>query len=141
MSSETAEDLLAYRKADLIFSFAPTANRSICCSHFKTVPIVVVCSKFHPRLGETCTPEELAQENFTFYDTSEAGVRQFQASLETVLPVRNIAFRSDSFISNMNMISVSELVGLIPLRAYETMPFLQNSSEKYQHFKRCDLFI
>lgn len=45
ISPESAEDLLAYRKADLIFTIAPIKNRSVVCSHFATVPIALICRK------------------------------------------------------------------------------------------------
>jgi DNA-binding transcriptional LysR family regulator len=45
---ESAEDLLAYRKADLVFSFAPVNSRSIVCTRFMKFSIQVACSKDHP---------------------------------------------------------------------------------------------
>ncbi len=120
MSSESAEDLLAYRKADLVFSMSPTTNRSICCSVYKQLPIVAVCRKEHPRLDTSCTLEELLHEDFTFLDNNELGLRQFQSEVEVFLPGRKIAFRSDSFISIMNIISATDLVGLMTEGSYET---------------------
>jgi DNA-binding transcriptional LysR family regulator len=46
LSSESAEDLLAYRKADLVFSFAPVNSRSIVCTRFMKFSIAVC--KDHP---------------------------------------------------------------------------------------------
>ncbi|MDU2941082.1 MAG: LysR family transcriptional regulator [Enterobacteriaceae bacterium] len=119
MSSESAEDLLAYRKADLIFSISPTTNRSICCSVYKQLPVVAVCRKGHPRLGNSCTLQELLREDFTFLDNNEIGLRQFQSEVETFLPGRKIAFRSDSLISIMNIVSATDLVGLMTEGSYE----------------------
>ncbi|POP43469.1 LysR family transcriptional regulator [Superficieibacter electus] len=119
MSSESAEDLLAYRKADLIFSVSPTANRSICCSLYKQLPVVAVCRKDHPRLGNSSNLEALLNEDFTFLDNKDPGLRQFQAEVEALLPGRKIAFRSDSFISIMNILSASDLVGLMTENTYE----------------------
>lgn len=119
MSSETAEDLLAYRKADLIFSISPTTNRSICCSVYKQLPIVVVCRKEHPRLGNSCTLKELLREDFTLIDNNNLGLRQFQSEIELLLPGRKIAFRSDSVISTMNIIGGTDLVGLMTEGAYD----------------------
>lgn len=66
ISSESAEDLLAYRKADLIFSIAPIHNRSVVCTHFTTVPIALICRADHPRLADTATVDALYREKFTF---------------------------------------------------------------------------
>lgn len=119
MSSESAEDLLAYRKADLIFSISPSINRSICCSLYKQQPVVAVCRKDHPRLSDNCTLEALLYEDFTFLDNKDAGLRQLQSEVEHLLPGRKIAFRSDSFISIMNILSASDLVGLMTEGTYE----------------------
>lgn len=66
ISPESAEDLLAYRKADLIFTIAPIKNRSVVCSHFATVPIALICRENHPRLADTVSLEALYREKFTF---------------------------------------------------------------------------
>jgi hypothetical protein len=57
---ESAEDLLAYRKADLVFSFAPVNSRSIVCTRFMKF---LCCLQRSPRLGDSATREELSQEN------------------------------------------------------------------------------
>lgn len=75
ISSESAEDLLAYRKADLIFSIAPIHNRSVVCTHFTTVPIALICRADHPRLADTATVDALYQEKFTFYQSAHPGVK------------------------------------------------------------------
>ncbi|KNC08687.1 LysR family transcriptional regulator [Klebsiella sp. RIT-PI-d] len=113
MSPETAEDLLAYRKADLIISVAPTNNRSICCALYRTFPVVTVCRQAHPRLGDSCTIEELLQEDFTFLDNKDSGLHHLQSEIENQLPGRKIAFRSDSFVSIINIVSSSDLVGIM----------------------------
>lgn len=66
LSPESAEDLLAYRKADLIFTNAPVNNRSVVCTHFTTVPIVLICRDGHPRMVDPATAEALYREKFTF---------------------------------------------------------------------------
>lgn len=120
LSPESAEDLLAYRKADLIFTFAPVSNRSIVCSPFLSVPMVAVCSQSHPRLGESVTAEELSREKFTLYLSTQVGVREFQTQVDNAFMEREIAFRTDSITSIISMISASELVGYIPESVYAT---------------------
>ncbi len=114
LTKDTAEDLLAYRKADLIFSFFPVNNRSIVCTHFLTLPIVIVCRQAHPRIGESVTLEQLSEEKYTYFIANEPGVSQFRTESEKNLPDRKIGFRSDSFFSLINMISASNLLGYIP---------------------------
>ncbi|GJL03850.1 hypothetical protein TUM17570_28590 [Enterobacter cloacae] len=119
ISPESAEDLLAYRKADLIFTIAPIKNRSVVCSHFATVPIALICRENHPRLADTVSLEALYREKFTFYQSAHPGVKEFQNRANDVFPERNIAFRTDSISSLISMVSSSDLLGFIPVSIYE----------------------
>jgi DNA-binding transcriptional LysR family regulator len=58
ITAESAENLLAYRKADLVITTAPVSNRSIICSPFKTIETVLVCNKNHPRINGESTLEK-----------------------------------------------------------------------------------
>jgi len=120
LSPESAEDLLAYRKADLIFTNAPVNNRSVVCTHFTTVPIVLICRDGHPRIADPTTAEALYREKFTFYQSSHPGVKEFQNRANDVFPERNIAFRTDSVSSLISMVSASDLLGFIPVSIFET---------------------
>ncbi|MDU1060732.1 MAG: LysR family transcriptional regulator [Leclercia adecarboxylata] len=119
LSVDSAEDLLAYRKADLVFSFASVSNRSIVCSHFIHLPMVIVCREAHPRIGDAATLEELSNEKYTLFMSEEPGVKSFQAQAESAFPERKIAFRCDSFFSLITMISSSNLLGFVPEAVYE----------------------
>ncbi|MGG5835335.1 DNA-binding transcriptional repressor CitR [Huaxiibacter chinensis] len=150
LSPESAEDLLAYRKADIVLTFAPVTNRSIICTHFMNVPTVMVCSSHHPRLKESATTDELLKERFTFYQSNQTGVKEFQVQVNDIFPERNIVFRSDSLISLVTMISASDLVGYIPETVFETYqsslnlkridaPFELPSIDLYMLFNRSAL--
>ncbi|MBW4240559.1 LysR family transcriptional regulator [Enterobacter roggenkampii] len=119
LSPESAEDLLAYRKADLVFSFAPVNSRSIVCTRFIQFSAQLVCCKEHPRLGDSATLEELCQEKFTLMRSQENGIKDFQQQSNVLLPERNFCFRSDSLISIMNIIGMSDLVGFVPTAMFE----------------------
>lgn len=119
LAPDSAEDLLAYRKADLVFSFSPLSSRSTACSLFYEMPFTLVCRQDHPRIGLHATREEILQEKFTAYLSNELSVKNFQDNAEQLLPERNILFRSDSFISLLSMISYSDIIGLSPIPALE----------------------
>ncbi|MHC9002718.1 DNA-binding transcriptional repressor CitR [Enterobacter sp. P82] len=119
LSPDSAEDLLAYRKADLVFSFTPLNSRSITCGRFYQLPFVLVCREDHPRIRENPTCEEILNENFTAYLSDASSVKAYQEQVEHFLTERNIVFRSDSFISLLTMISSSDLIGLTPAAAFE----------------------
>lgn len=119
LAPDSAEDLLAYRKADLVFSFLALNSRSIACSLYLKLPFVLVCREDHPRLSANPTHEEILNENFTAYLSDESSVKTYQEQAERFLTDRNIVFRSDSFISLLSIISSSDLIGLAPTPAFE----------------------
>ena len=119
LAPDSAEDLLAYRKADLIFSFSSSSSRSIASSLFHKLPFVLVCRNDHPRLSGNPTREEILNEHFTTYLSDENSVKDYQEKAESLLTERNIVYRSDSFISLLSVISSSDLIGLAPTPAFE----------------------
>ncbi|MCE1395388.1 LysR family transcriptional regulator [Enterobacter cloacae] len=114
LAADSAEDLLAYRKADLIFSMAPVNNRSMVCVPYSSYPMILVCSQDHPRMKDVVTMEELQEEKFTVFLSDEVGVKNYQSLAEKVHMERTIAFRCDSIFTIMTMISASHLLGYIP---------------------------
>ncbi|QPK01669.1 LysR family transcriptional regulator [Enterobacter mori] len=119
VSQDSAEDLLAYRKADLVFSFYPLNNRSISCNVFHKLQMNLVCRQDHPRIGTAATREELLNEKFTAYISDEQGVKTFQDDIERALPERDIGYRSDSYLSILSVLSVSNLIGIVPATAFK----------------------
>ena len=104
LSADSAEDLLAYRKADLIFSMAPVSNRSMICVPYASYSVLLVCSQDHPRMKEVATMEELQEEKFTIFLSDEPGVKTYQSMAEKVHSVFTI----------ISMISASQLIGYVP---------------------------
>ncbi|EAO2684413.1 LysR family transcriptional regulator [Salmonella enterica] len=113
-TSEQPEDLLAYRKADIVVSMSPVSNRSIVCTHFSSVECFLVCSEKHPRIGKSTTLEALTKEAFTYLISADPSVKGYQSFADTLLPERNIGFRSKSLITIANTISVTDLIGFLP---------------------------
>ena len=114
LSADSAEDLLAYRKADLIFSMAPVSNRSMICVPYASYSVLLVCSQDHPRMKEVATMEELQEEKFTIFLSDEPGVKTYQSMAEKVHAEKTIGFRCDSVFTIISMISASHLSGYVP---------------------------
>lgn len=119
MSAETAENILSYRKADLVFTIVPVHNRSIVCTPFKTLEGVLVCNSNHPRINDSSTVEHLLKEKFTLLLTEEQGMKEYQSQTNQLLANRDIGFSSDSLISIVNVISNTDIIGIIPRVMYE----------------------
>ncbi|WP_204563308.1 DNA-binding transcriptional repressor CitR [Citrobacter cronae] len=119
MSAETAENILSYRKADLVFIIVPVHNRSIVCTPLKTIEGVLVRNSNHPRINDSCTIEQLLKEKFTLFLTEEQGMKDYQSQTNHFLANRKIGFSSDSLISIVNVISNTDIIGVIPRVMYE----------------------
>ncbi len=119
ISAETAENILVYRKADLAVTTASIHNRSIVCTPFKTLENVLVCRKNHSRITDSSTLEEIIQEQFTLFIAEDLGVKECQSKINNSLINRNIGFSSDSMILIANIISCTDIIGVIPRIMYE----------------------
>ncbi|PAN86446.1 LysR family transcriptional regulator [Enterobacter cloacae] len=119
LTADSAEDLLAYRKADLIFSMAPVNNRSMVCVPYASYPVIMACSQDHPRLKDVVTMEALQEEKFTVFLSDEPGMKHYQSQIDKLHAEKNIGFRCDSVYTILAMISASHLIGNIPEALYE----------------------
>ncbi|MBJ9837253.1 LysR family transcriptional regulator [Citrobacter freundii] len=135
MTADTAENILAYRKADLIITTAPVYNRSIVCTLFKTIDCVLTCSRNHPRMNESATLAQILEEQFTLYLTEEAGIKEYQSQANALFTNRKIGFSSDSLMSITNVIASTDIIGIIPKLNYEYHAARLNLKEINVDFK------
>ncbi|MEI9611173.1 LysR family transcriptional regulator [Atlantibacter hermannii] len=126
VTASSAEDLLTYRKADLIIGSTPVVNHSVICTPFMHAAPVIVCSKDHPRIGDSATLNQLQSEKFTKITGLEEGIRQYHVKSTEVLPERDFIFQSDSPVTVMSAIGQSELLGVISERGYSRFHDLFN---------------
>lgn len=128
-TAETAENILAYRKADLVITMMPVHNRSITCIFFKTLEFSLVCSANHPRITESSTLDDIMQEQFTRFSTDDPGIKDFFDQTTKILPTRQIGFSSNSLLSIANIISNTDIIGIIPTQMYENYATKLNLKE------------
>lgn len=113
--SEEIEDIMNYRKADVVFTMEQCNNRSLVCVPFCESPVLLMCRQDHPRLGDSATPEQLSKERFTLFQTREHQVKEFQKVYDSArLTEREIAFTSSSLMTIFNVVHHSDLVALAP---------------------------
>lgn len=118
LATETAEDLLIYRKADIIIGLTPIISHSIICKACFSEELVLVCNINHPRLNEKTDAAALAQEKFTLFLGTGQGQKELQVRVDEALGERKVAFRSNSAISILAMLARSDLVGVLPASTY-----------------------
>ena len=120
-TSESVENLLHHRKADIIFTTTPVHNRSFVCEKFLEARIILVCREDHPRLGNHATLDEVLKERFTLYDVPDSGIKHYQYDMDSIWAERKYAFRSSSFISIINAINKTDLIGVMPYSYFTLM--------------------
>lgn len=118
-NSDNIEELMSYRKADLVLSTSPIINRSVVCEPFKEIPTVMVCSKNHPRLGISATMEEILQERFANYSTDDPGIKSYQTDVDERFLGRRTGLRTNSLIGLASIIHRTDLIGIIPRELFE----------------------
>lgn len=119
---DSVEDILNYRKADIVFTMEKCENRALVCVPFSDCPVSLICREGHPRLNRNSTLEDIKQEKFTYIESREMWLINYKDNFkETPLTDRNIVFRSNSLISIFNVIHDSDLVGFVPKNAFEKL--------------------
>lgn len=122
-SGESVESLLAYRKADLIFSTTPLSSRATVCKRIQELDISLVCSENHPRLALLTTTKAILQERFTYYICNDQGTKSFQSQAAGILSDRKISFSSDSYTAILNVIQQTDIIGFVPTCILEHISF------------------
>ena len=110
---DVVEDVLTYRKADIIFDSKPHYSLSTICESIATDSIVPVCRKDHPRLGSTLTKEEMQREKSTFLRVDADNIKQFQAEIQNRFEEREFSFISSSLIANASIVEKTDAFAFI----------------------------
>lgn len=121
-TTESIEDLMQYRRADVVFTSQEINNRALVCEHVLDAPTTIVCRKNHPRMGANVAINEIGNETFTQYQTRENEIKKFQNDLAwKYISDRKIAFRSPSLITVLNAIRHSDLLGIVPKKTFDLL--------------------
>ena len=128
--TDSIEDIMNYRKADVVFTMEACHNRALVSVPFWDCPVVLVCRKDHPRLDNTATPQDLVKERFALFQTHEQQVKEFRTVNNIAgLAERDIAFTSSSLMTIFNIVHQSDLVGFVPKLMYEVLKDTLNLKE------------
>ncbi|MFS7223246.1 LysR family transcriptional regulator [Rahnella inusitata] len=111
---DSVEDVLIYRKADIVFDSKPYYNFSTITEVYLTEYPVPVCRKEHPRLANRLRAEDIDHESFTFLNAGSEGVKRMQNGILDFFGHRDFFFSSSSIIANTSVIEKSDVVGFIP---------------------------
>lgn len=120
-TSNSAEEALIYRRADIIFDSNPHFSMQFVSKKIFEEEIVFICSKTHPRLTDTIDVEQSRHEKFVLLETDSEVINEFQVYADNHFGERNIGMRTRSLLCVLAATEKSDLVGAIPKRLFEKM--------------------
>ncbi|MFU2315135.1 LysR family transcriptional regulator [Rahnella sp. PCH160] len=110
---DAGEDILTYRKADLVFDTKPYYSNSTVTTLYMEENIIAVCRKSHPRLGTFLSKENMVHEKFIRFNINTPGVQKTQVDIEESLPGRIFNFTSSSIDVNAAVAEITDSVTFI----------------------------
>ncbi|TBL55803.1 LysR family transcriptional regulator [Hafnia paralvei] len=110
----STEELLNFRKADIIFSPSHYVSFSTVCTPCSVEPMAVICRNDHPRVGDTLTKLDVANERFTSMNLDDAEVLTHKVMLNEVLGERHFLFSSNSMLGIISVVENTDAIGVVP---------------------------
>lgn len=108
------DDILTYRKADIVLDTHPYYSFSTITEPYLIDETVAICRINHPRLGKTLTVEEMSVEKSTFLSVHSEMVKKTQLDISNFFGEREFSFSSSSVISLAAVVEHSDYVSFIP---------------------------
>lgn len=117
----TAEEALTYRSADIVFDSSPHFSMATVSQMVFEEEIIFICSSDHPRLKNTLSREQAANEVFATLDTDSDLIKEHQVNSNNQFGGRKVVLRTGSLLSVISVVEASEIIGSIPRWMYEKM--------------------
>ncbi len=114
------DDLLTFRKVDMVFDMNPHNNLSRNTVLLYEEPLVVICAKNHPRIKTKATPEEIMKEDFTFLNNDSLVRINYARQLEKTIKIKRKIRYSVGYVgAALPIVEASDTLAFIPLQTYE----------------------
>lgn len=117
----STEELLTYRKSDIVFDIEPYHSASTQCEPITEESAVLVAGLDHPRVGDAVNAQDIRHESFVFYNTSNRVTESGRAELEQHMGERHFSFGAQSVTTLLAVVENSELLGVIPQSVMEKL--------------------
>lgn len=108
------EEILAYRKADIVLDTHPYYSSSVisrCCMKEHVVP---VCRKDHPYIDQRLTRDGVKDVLSTFLNVNTEGLKRVQRDIDENLQPRRFIFKSSSVIVNAAVSAKTDTLSFVP---------------------------
>lgn len=111
---ESTDDLLTYRKADIVFDINPHYSFSTVTQPYMQDYVAAICRKGHPRLTDVLTPEAAQKEKSTFLTVDSDMLHLTQTQINKHYGERKFLFNSSSVMATMAMVEKTDCIGYVP---------------------------
>lgn len=111
---DSTEDLLTYRKADIVFDTNPHYSFSTVTQPYMQDHVAAICRKDHPRLADILTPEGAKKEQSTFLTIDSDMLHLTQTQINKHYGDRRFLFSSSSVMATMAMVEKTDCIGYVP---------------------------
>lgn len=108
------DDLLNFRKADIILDITAQNAFSMVTIPLHEEKTTFICSKNHPRISNNITPAKIQKEKFTFMNTQDYNLKGMQKEISELLGDRQLSFISNSWGAIMDVVGSTETIGIVP---------------------------
>ncbi|POZ22821.1 hypothetical protein C3709_12690 [Lelliottia aquatilis] len=111
---DNGEDILAYRKADIVLDTHTYFSASVISRLCMKEHVVPVCRKEHPRVEKLLTREAIKSESATFLNVNTVGLKRVQRDIDENLQARHFAFNSSSIFVNASVSAKTDSLSFVP---------------------------
>lgn len=119
-SPQAIDDLLTFRKADIIFDINPHKNLSRNTFLLYEEPLMVIRAKNHPRVKGKTSPEDVMREEFTFINNDSLLRINYAQKLEKKVNIkRRIRYYVGYIGAAMPVVEATDTLAFVPVKAYE----------------------
>lgn len=108
------EDILAYRKADIVLDTNPYYSASVISRRCMEEHVVAVCRSSHPRIDQVLTHENMQDESATFLNVNTVGLKRVQRDIDANLFSRHFTFNSSSVFVNAAVSAKTDSLSFVP---------------------------
>lgn len=111
---DSTEDILSYRKADLVFDTMPYYSFSTMTEIFHIDETVAICRKDHPRIKNILAANDMQNENSTLLVNETNSVKNIQYQIQNYFGGRRFAYSSSSMSTILSITECTDAVSFIP---------------------------
>ena len=108
------EEILTFRKADLVFETTPYYSFSTITEVFHLDEAVAICRKDHPRIKSGLDISDMKRESSTLLLNNTDSVKNMQSKIEGFFGERKFAYSSSSMSTILSMTECTDYISFVP---------------------------